>query len=44
MGLTGTGITDKDNIASGVNKLTGTTVINGSLVNRGLKGKIEILY
>ena len=43
MGLTGAGIADEDDIPSCSDKLAGTTVIDDSLVNRGLEGKIKIL-
>lgn len=43
MSFPGTGITDKDDISSCADKLTGTTVINDAFINRGLEGKIKIL-
>jgi len=44
MGLASTWITDKNNIPPGTDKMAGATVLNGSLINRGLEGKIKILY
>jgi hypothetical protein len=41
IGNPGTGITDKDDIPSRVDKLTGTADIDNAFVNRGLEGKIK---
>jgi hypothetical protein len=42
--IASTGITDQDDIPPGCDKLAGTAVIDGSLINRGLEGKIKIFY
>jgi hypothetical protein len=43
VGLTGTGVTNKDDISLLINKITGKTIINNAFIDRRLKRKIKVL-
>jgi len=43
VGLTGTRVTDKDNVSLLGNKVTGQTIINKTFIDRRLKRKIKVL-